>query len=180
MKKLVCLLLTLVTFAICATGVYAESWTAVPMVTQAIKNTGNAGGEGGQWPQSIAASKSDPNFLMYSTDVGGLYRSIDGGTNWEPANIGFTSRGAAGISIDPSNANRVLAVGANSGPSTWNGLYLSTDKGLSWTSVRPENIAGLRDFRDQIAYDPSSYDAVAGYTKIVYWSRIATEIVGWG
>ncbi|SDW48364.1 fibronectin type III domain-containing protein [Paenibacillus sp. CF384] len=158
----------------------AESWIPLPVKTSTTPGAGNAGGEGGQWPQGIAISQSDPNFMLYGTDVGGLYRSTDGGANWEPANIGYDSRGNSGVAIDPRNANRAIAVGANSGPSAWNGLYLTTDKGLSWTSVRPENISGYRDFRDQIAYDPSSYDAVAGYTKTVYWSRVASDITSWG
>src|SRR5271165_1046431 len=39
-------------------------------------------GEGGQVIVSIAAGKSDPEFVMFGTDVGGLYRSTNGGGHW--------------------------------------------------------------------------------------------------
>ncbi|OUS78092.1 hypothetical protein B1748_04830 [Paenibacillus sp. MY03] len=162
------------------TSITAEQWIQMPLVTQLQINGGNTGGEGGQWPQAIAISKSDPDFLIMGTDVGGLYRSLDGGNNWEPTNKGYTPRGNSGLSIDPKNANVVIAVGANSGPGDHHGLYYSGDKGKSWTHVLSANISGYRDFRDQIAFDTSSYDPASGFTKTIYWSRIGTEQQGWG
>jgi len=179
-KKAISITLALLLGLLQAGAALAESWQAVPWVTQSMKNADIAGGEGGQWPQAIAVAPSDPNFLMYGSDVGGIFRSTNGGANWEPANMGFDSRGTSGFAIDPFNANRVLAVGANSGPATWNGVYLSTDKGVSWSRKVSANISGFRDIRDQLAYDPSSYDASAGYTKVAYWSRIGTETQQWG
>ncbi|WNR42913.1 PA14 domain-containing protein [Paenibacillus roseipurpureus] len=154
----------------------AESWTPVPLVNQTIIDAGYTGGEGGQWLAGIAIAESEPSFLMAGTDVGGLFRSVDGGLNWQPANNGYDATGNSGIVIDPRNANRAIAVGANGGAHAWNGLYLTIDKGLTWNGVSLQNISSHHDFRDaQIAYDPSSYDGAAGYTKTVYWSRIGGE-----
>ncbi|ACT01224.1 discoidin domain-containing protein [Paenibacillus sp. JDR-2] len=161
-------------------SVFAESWTPVPLVTAATKNAGNMGGEGAQWPIYMTVSESDPNFMLYGTDVGGMFRSTNGGASWEPSGNGFDSGGATGMQIDPFNANRAIAIGAYSMPLSWNGLYLTTNKGASWTRTRGENIAGYRDTRDQIAYDRSSYDAAAGYTKVVYWSRVRHDSYNWG
>jgi photosystem II stability/assembly factor-like uncharacterized protein len=163
-----------------ATSVFAEHWVQMPLVTQAQLDSGITGGEGGQWPQAITISKSDPDFMIMGTDVGGLYRSLDGGDNWEPANKGYTPRGNSGLAIDPKNANVVIAVGANSGPGDHHGLYYSGDKGKSWTHVLGANISGYRDFRDQVAFDPSSYDSASGFTKTIYWSRIGSENQAWG
>jgi hypothetical protein len=171
---------TLVTVFATATGAFAESWTPVPLVSQATKNAGNMGGEGGQWPIYITVSEADPNFMLYGTDVGGMFRSTDGGASWEPSGVGFDAGGATGMQIDPFNANRAIALGAYSVPLSWNGLYLTTDKGVTWTRTRGENIGGYRDTRDQIAYDRSSYDALAGYTKVVYWSRVRHDSYNWG
>jgi len=162
--------LVLVFLMIPSTG-FAESWGAVPFVTQTIKNAGNSGGEGGQWPQAIAVDPVNGSFMLYGTDVGGIYRSLDGGATWEPANIGYTPRGNTGFAIDPNNTNRVLAVGANStNVANVHGIYLSTNKGASWTNVLTKNNTGYRDFREQIVFDKSSYDTTLGYSMVAYWS----------
>ncbi|MEK0316630.1 hypothetical protein [Cohnella sp. 56] len=70
--------------------------------------------------------------------LGGAYRSTDGGAHWEPANIGLNAGGLMGIAIDPTNASRALASGGNSSPASWNGLYLTTDKGLAHQFASPK------------------------------------------
>ncbi len=150
-----------------------EQWQRVPWVTQAMRNQGLAGGEGGQWGQAIAIS-TDASLLLFGTDVGGISRSLDGGVTWTPCNLGYQARGNAGFAIDPRNSNRVLAVGGNSAQSFTqvHGLYLSTDKGASWRIVKAvDDYCGYRDIREQVAFDPASYDAAAGYAKVAYWSR---------
>lgn len=56
------------------------SWSAVPMVSKELlqKQGVTTGGEGCQWPIGMAISK-DGKTLLYGTDVGGVYRSEDGG-----------------------------------------------------------------------------------------------------
>ena len=48
---------------------------------------------------------TDLGFLRFA-DVGGLYRTTDGGKNWALSTIGLFSSGATGMAIDPKNANR--------------------------------------------------------------------------
>ena len=55
----------------------------MPIVSPDTKKAGIPGGEGGQWPRGpVAVSPADPDFLLLPIDVGGLYRSLDGGKNW--------------------------------------------------------------------------------------------------
>ena len=70
----------------------AQSWEALPLVTQAQRNSGNSGGEGCQVCLALAADATG-NFLLMGTDVGGIYRSVNGGTNWSPCNVGYKPRG---------------------------------------------------------------------------------------
>ena len=156
-------------------------WEPIPLVTAEQRRAGLAGGEGGQWPRALAVSASDPSFCLFGTDVGGLFRSNDGGVTWSPCNVGYTPRGTAGLAIDPGNARRVLSVGANSSNGAHHGIYLSEDGAASWRPVLPADISGSHDGeRDQIVFAPSSYDAGAGLTEVAYWSRIRDDRAMWG
>ncbi|CDN13273.1 hypothetical protein RintRC_5345 [Richelia intracellularis] len=130
------------------------------------------GGEGGQWLQALAIDSTDGNLLIAGTDVGGLYRSTNGGQYWESANYGYHARGSSGIYIDPNNPNRVLSVGSNSAEGAfnikWHGLYLSEDTAASWKLVLPVAHSGYRDIRTQIAFDRSSKSN--NRSNIVYYS----------
>lgn len=159
-------------------AVWAQ-WQPVPLVRAEAKARVQIGGEGAQWGRALAWS-GDGSLALWGTDVGGLFRSLDGGATWEPCNVGYTPRGTAGLSIDPYNPRRVLSIGANSVPSEWHGVWLSEDGAASWRQVLSAKIAGSHDNREQIAFDPASYDAQSGRTRVVYWSRIGDDKAGWG
>ena len=147
------------------------SWSAVPMVSKELlqKQGVTTGGEGCQWPIGMAISK-DGNLLLYGTDVGGIYRSEDGGKNWEQSNVGLQSRGAGAFSIDPKNPSYVVAVGINGSPFNTNGLYISEDGGKSWKFTKMMLVKGHRDIRDAISYDESSYNQEQNRCMVAYWS----------
>lgn len=155
-----------------------SGWQPLPLITADQRKAGFTGGEGAQWPRSIAVD-STGSFLVLGIDVGGIYRSRDGGQKWEPANVGYTPRGSSCAAIDPFNPRHVLSVGVNSSPLAQNGLYLSEDGAASWRSVLPVEMGGDEQ-RDQLAFDPSSYDPGSKETKRVFWSRIKRDKPSWG
>lgn len=148
-----------------------STWSSVPLVSSELlqKDGVTTGGEGCQWPIGMDISK-DGQLLLYGTDVGGIYRSIDGGKNWEQSNIGLRARGAGVFSIDPKNSNFVLAIGINSYPFNDNGIYMSEDGGETWTFIKKMLISGHRDTRSALLYDESSYDKEKNKCMVAYWS----------
>ena len=130
-------------------------------------------GEGGQVIVSIAVSKSDPDFVMFGTDVGGLYRSTDGGAHWVATGAGFDALTGLDIAIDPGNADHVLVVGSAPAAGRWCGVYRSADKGVTWTQVLADDkIHDIFDRRGnhQLVIDGSSYDASRRCCTRVYYS----------
>ena len=145
-------------------------WTAVPMTSDSQAAADIGGGEGCQWPLFITFSETDGNLAFLGTDVGGLYRSVDGGMSWKQSTIGLGSEGATSIAIDPNNGNRVLLCGVNSTSSSHNGLYLSQNAGLTWSPVNTNgSVIGHRDYRDSVAFDKSSNSPTLGGSATAYW-----------
>ncbi len=166
---------------------FAEStsvgrWAPVAWANEQVRSAPGVthGGEGGQVALGISVGGPDGAFVLYGTDVGGLFRSDDGGDTWEPGNTGMAARGVCAFAIDPNQPRRVLAVGVNSLPHATNGLYLSTDAATSWSHVLPAPIAGMRDLRDQIAFDPHTLDPGLGHSTDAYWSRVADDKSNFG
>ncbi len=146
-------------------------WQAVPIVSQKQKDAGLAGGEGCQWPTYISFDHIDGSLAFFGTDVGGMYRSLDGGITWSPCTIGLNASAATSIEVDPTNNKRVICVGCDSYADNTHGVYLSVDSGETWKQVSPQNTCGHRDFRHQIAFDKSSFDESKGYCTVVYFLR---------
>ncbi len=148
-------------------------WVKMPLLPPDAKAKGIfPGGEGAQWPRGpVAVSPADPNFLLLPTDVGGLYRSLDGGANWQVAMVGWDARGANGFAIDPKNAAHVLGIAANSmnWDPNWgaspNGVYLSRNKAASWTHV----LALTGAIAGAVAWDPASFNPKLGVCTRAYY-----------
>ena len=148
-------------------------WKNIPIVSKELLQNEEVtiGGEGCQWPLSMATS-SDGKYLFYGTDVGGLYRSKDNGKTWDKSMKNFTASGASDIIVDPNNSNRVIVFGVNGSPQYTTGIYLSEDGGESWSFKQNFMISGYRDVSENMAYDASSYEPTKGYSTIAYVSLI--------
>ncbi len=168
-----------------AADAFAEAvpgpWQPVPWVSAEHREAGvRIGGEGAQWPGDIAIDETDGSLMVFATDVGGLWRSTDQGQTWEPANVGFTPRGARDVEIDPHNPTRVVAIGSNSLARDIHGVWLSEDAAASWENVHPVAMGGMRDRRHSVVFDPATFDEQANLTRRVYWSRTNEELVQFG
>lgn len=92
----------------------------------------------------IAVDYSNSNVIYISTgdkDAGdsysvGVYKSIDGGLTWHPTGVmgGSNPSRAGDLLIHPTN-NQILWCATN------NGIYKTTDAGISWTQVQTGNFS---------------------------------------
>ena len=148
-----------------------DIWEPVPMISREIIEKGYEGGEGCQACLYITCDPIDGTHWLMGTDVGGMYRSDDGGVHWTPSAIGYEGCGCTGFAFDPNNINKVLGLGVNSWGCPQNGIYMSNDKGLTWQAIMQTNNCGFRDLRNQFAFDETSYDEKIGGSAVVYWAR---------
>ena len=89
----------------------------------------NLGPGGGGWIQAICASPHDPDELLVGCDVGGFYRSTDGGQSYAIHNTGLQDYWVECIVPHPRKPH-VVYLGCESG------VYKSTDRGRTWRWLR--------------------------------------------
>ncbi len=169
-------------------GKYFETdiWQAMAIQNQADIDAGYENSEACQACMYVTLDPIDGKIGYYGTDVGGIYRTEDGGLSWTPCNIGYQSFGGACAAIDPNNVQRAVMVGANTGLNKDNGLHLTTDAGKTWTATYMPGDDGFEgqlsahegegdyygyDYRIQVAYDETTYNDAIGGSAIVYWTR---------
>ena len=84
-------------------------------------------------------------------DQGGVFKSIDGGENWQVLK-GTRNLPVIALTMAPSDSNLLIA-GAKSG------VFRSTDAGESWTRITPEGDPELRNV-ESVAIDPVNTDTI--------------------
>lgn len=110
---------------------------------------------------SICVDRQDPACLTVAISAGGVYRSVDAGASWAPANAGvraehlperhpLAGHNVHRVVMHPSHGRRLYR-------QCYNGTYRSDDGGTTWLEIT----AGLpSDFGYAIACDPFDADVV--------------------
>lgn len=106
---------------------------------------------------AVAIQQSNPSVIWVGTGEGnprnslnggyGVYKSLDGGKNWQMMGLENT-RHIHKIIIDPTNPNTVYigAIGSPWGEHKERGVYKTTDGGKTWTQILFTNIkSGVAD-----------------------------------
>ncbi|MHB8729509.1 MAG: WD40/YVTN/BNR-like repeat-containing protein [Sulfuricaulis sp.] len=82
------------------------------------------GSEGGS-VRAIVITPTRPAILYAATSGGGVFRSRDGGSHWQPANRGLPRMDILALALDPASPRTLYA-------GTRGGLFKSHDGGASW------------------------------------------------
>ena len=112
----------------------------------------NIGPGGGGWIESIACDPLREGVLHVGCDVGGYYRSDDGGLTYSIQNDGLRDYFIECIAVSPGEP-RVILLGAEGG------IYKSTDDGHTWRWMRqgfpPPQRYSFSAPIASLAFDPS-------------------------
>ena len=107
----------------------------------------------------VEAVENRPSTFYVAASIGGVWKTINNGTTWEPVFTGVGSAAMGDIAIAPSNPE-VVWVGtgeSNADHGSWgDGVYKAIDGGKTWTH------AGLRDSHHigRILVDPRNANIV--------------------
>ncbi len=89
-------------------------------------------GSGGR-VNGIAVDPNNASVMYAATEWGGIYKSIDGGANWEKLD-GHRPVVTWDVKVNPGDSNRVYATSFYDGRATsLSGINVSTDGGATWT-----------------------------------------------
>ncbi len=91
--------------------------------------------------RGLAVHPTDPNTVYIGAAAGGIWKTVNGGTNWTDMSGDLNLLTFGAIAIDPGNTNVIYA---GTGEIMWDfnnttfegdGLYKSTDGGISWIKI---------------------------------------------
>jgi photosystem II stability/assembly factor-like uncharacterized protein len=96
-------------------------------------------GPQGNRVSAVACDSNDLNVYYAGACAGGVWKSNDGGTNWEPVFDDQSSQSIGALAIAPSDSNQVWAgtgeAFIRSNVLIGDGIYKSTDTGKTWTRM---------------------------------------------
>lgn len=85
----------------------------------------------------VAFDPTDDNIFYVGAASGGLWKTVDGGINWDPMTDHLPLLGVASIVVDHTNPSTIyLATGDSDGSDTYSiGVLKSTDGGVTWNTT---------------------------------------------
>lgn len=125
-----------------AKGAAAETQEASPLTEQSLqglklRNVGPAFASGRI--ADIAIHPEDDNVWYVAVGSGGVWKTVNAGTTWEPIFDKYASYSTGCITIDPNNPHTIwLGTGENVGGrhvGFGDGVYMSPDDGKSWKNM---------------------------------------------
>lgn len=155
------------------------SWTFMgpkPASSEYWSGENNAGGR----VVSIAPHPIDPDICYIASASGGIWKTTDGGTNWNPLTDELSVLNHGAVTLDPSNPEIVvIGTGEYQQSSNGDGAFRSTDGGQTWDRIATRDQVGSRC--SGIAVSATNSDVIhfagnVGYSRTTNggttWTRI--------
>jgi len=131
--------------------------------------------------RAVAVHPNDPLTVYIGAASGGLWKTIDGGENWQDIGHDLGSLSFGAIAIDPNNPEIVYAGSgeANLGlcyAFPGNGLYKSTDGGQTW-NVITDGFGTITNFSDLLVspYNSNIIMAALGGPAMFYDEGLSNQ-----
>ena len=111
----------------------ASNWQPIGPFANANANSTRARGR----VNTVLVDPVNPNTIYMGTPAGGIWKSLDAGTNWIPLSDYLPQIGVSGIAVDPNNTNIIyISTGdCNANDSYSIGVMKSTDGGSTWNTT---------------------------------------------
>lgn len=112
----------------------------------------------------VAFHPTNENIIYVGTPSGGLWKSVDGGSNWSPIGDQFASLGISGIEFSLQNPDTIyVTTGTKDGgaTTTFFQVFKSTNGGTSWSSTGgvPSGVSQVHKFLVDPTNDQKLYVA---------------------
>ena len=136
-----------------------------PINTPIILSNGKKRGNGRV--NCIAFDPVDPDIIWIGSPAGGLWKSVDGGSNWTTNTDNLPVIGISSIAIDPINTQNMLIVtGDAHGTDTYSiGILKSTDGGNTWNTTSLSYNASQENTVNKVIINPNNPDSAYAVTN---------------
>ena len=135
----------------------------------------------------IAFHPTDPNIIFIGTPAGGLWKTTNGGTTWNPVDEYLPSLGISGIAISPTNPNLMYVLtgcGDGMGLASSSGVFKSTNGGDTWEKtgiLSPINYSGymleMNPTNDQELFAATSKGLYRTTNGGTFWIKVIPESI---
>jgi photosystem II stability/assembly factor-like uncharacterized protein len=142
------------------------NWIAKgPINTPIIMSNGKKRGNGRI--NCIAFDPVDANTIWIGSPSGGLWKSIDGGSNWSTNTDNLPVIGVSSIAIDPTNPqNMLIATGDANASDTYSvGILKSINGGMNWDTTSLSYVASQGNIVNKIIINPNHPDTAYAVTN---------------
>jgi hypothetical protein len=118
---------------------------------------------------AVKYDPSNPSIAYCGAASGGFWKSTDGGSSWFPLTDHFSTLAVSCIAIDKNNPNTIY-FGTGEGAYNWDhiygdGIYKSTDGGLTWKNIMSKVISNLDLAVNSIELHPSDPNIIFAATS---------------
>lgn len=111
--------------------ILASLWLCVSTSAALAHGSLNFKGSEGGIVHALVTASAETRVVYAATSQSGIFKSIDGGKHWAPANKGMTRMDVLALVLDPKIPTTLYA-------GTRRGLFKTTDGGAAWQEIRSE------------------------------------------